>query len=116
MRDHRKLDAFWVADKLAEGVYRATREFPETERFGLTAQMRKSAVSIPSNIVEGSARESEAGYLRFLNIAYASAKELQYQVDFANRVGLFETDVFEWLEEQTSRTAGALASLLKSYD
>lgn len=116
MRDHRKLDAFWLADTLAIGVYRATREFPKTERYGLTSQMRKSAVSIPSNIVEGSARKSEADYLKFLNISYTSAKELQYQCQFAHRVGFLGDDVFDWLEKQASRTCGGLFKLIKSYE
>src|ERR1051325_8520277 len=87
VRDHRKLRAFELADQLALAVYEETRSFPREEQFGLTAQMRKSSVSSPSNIVEGCARFSEADYLRFLDIAYGSTRELEYQISLATRLG-----------------------------
>ena len=67
MRDHTKLRAFELADQLAVCIYKETRSFPREEMFGLTSQLRRAAVSIASNIVEGSARFSEAEYLHFLN-------------------------------------------------
>ena len=78
MRDHMKLRAFGLSDKVALLIYRATREFPKEEIYGLTSQMRRAAVSVPSNIVEGCARESQAEYLRFLEIAFGSLRELHY--------------------------------------
>ena len=74
MRDHTKLRAFELADEVVLLIYRATREFPKEEMYGLTSQMRRAAVSVPSNIVEGCARESQAEYLRFLEIAFGSLR------------------------------------------
>src|SRR5574337_1665971 len=83
MRDHTKLRAFELADEVAVLIYRATRGFPKEEIYGLTSQMRRAAVSVPSNIVEGCARESQVEYLRFLEIAFGSLKELHYQFGLA---------------------------------
>ena len=87
MRDHRRLRAFELADRLVLDVYRHTRTFPREGLFGLSAQIRRSSLSIPSNIVEGCARHSEADYVRFLDIAFASARELEYQPSIAERLG-----------------------------
>ena len=76
MRDHYKLRAFELGDKLTMMVYQATRHFPREEIYGLTSQMRRAAVSVPSNIVEGCTRESHGEYLRFLEIAFGSLREL----------------------------------------
>ena len=93
MRDHTKLRAFELADELALAIYRITRDFPKEEIYGLTAQMRRSAISVPSNIVEGCARKSQAEYVRFLEIAYGSLKEVHYQFSLATRLGyLINTD------------------------
>ncbi len=92
MRDHTKLRAFELADEVALLVYQITREFPREEMYGLVSQMRRAAVSIPSNIVEGCARESESEYLRFLEIAFASLRELHYQFNLAQRLGYIDTN------------------------
>ena len=76
MRDHRKLRAFELADQLVLTVYHETQTFPKTEMFGLTSQMRRAAISICSNIVEGCARHSEADYVHFLDMAFGSSQEL----------------------------------------
>jgi four helix bundle protein len=86
MHDPKKLQAFQLADQLALVVYNATRAFLKEEQFGLAAQMRRAAVSVPSNIVEGCARDSQSNYLRFLGMAYGFASELLYQVSLAFRL------------------------------
>ena len=114
MRDHRRLRAFELADKLALEIYKATKAFPSSEQFGLTSQMRRCAVSIPSNIVEGAARSSESDFLRFLGIAYGSARELEYQISLATRLGFVPKDIQEPLELLVVETSKVLAGLIKS--
>src|SRR4030042_1884474 len=92
MRDHTKLRAFELADEIAVLIYKVTKGFPKDEIYGLTSQMRRAAVSVPSNIVEGCARESQIEYLRFLEIAFGSLRELHYQFTLASRLGY----VKEW--------------------
>ena len=110
MRDHRKLEVFELADRLVLSVYEATRTFPIEERFGLANQVRRAAISIGANIVEGAARHSEADYIRFLNIAYSSACELEYELSIAERLGYL--DVQSNLPMLASRTCRALRGLI----
>jgi four helix bundle protein len=114
MRDHTKLRAFQLADRLALGIYKATRSFPREEMFGLTSQLRRAAVSIASNIVEGSARFSEAEYLHFLDTAYGSAREVEYQVGLAFRLGFFAEPSHQELSALSVETSKVLNGLLRS--
>ena len=114
MRDHRKLRAFELADELVLSVYSATRTFPKDEMFGLTPQLRRASVSIASNIVEGSARNSEADFLRFLDMAFGSVREVEYQLTIASRLGYTDEPVSRTLASQVDETARVLAGLIKS--
>jgi four helix bundle protein len=85
-----KLKVFQLADELVVEVYRATRGFPVEERYGLQAQLRRAAVSVPTNIVEGCARNSERDYLHFVDMAIASASEVRYLVGLSARLGILQ--------------------------
>jgi four helix bundle protein len=113
-RDHRKLDAFKLADKMAIAVYLATADFPKSETYGLRSQVRRAAVSIPTNIVEGCARESEPDYLRFLDIALGSARETVYLIDLARRLSMLDASEAQPVEALGDRVAGALVNLRRS--
>lgn len=80
MQDFRNLAVWRKAHELAVAVYAATADFPNSERFGLTSQMRRAAVSIAANIAEGSARDGDADTKRFLQISLASAAELHAEL------------------------------------
>jgi len=113
MRDHRKLIAFTKARELALEVYRVTATFPREEQFGLTGQIRRASVSIPSNLVEGCARRSERDYLRFVDIALGSARELEFQLDLAQELGfLRENGRLIGLSQEVARLVAGLANSL----
>jgi four helix bundle protein len=114
MRDHRKLRAFELADNLVLSIYSATKSFPREEQFGLTSQLRRAAISIASNIVEGCARQSQADYTRFLDMAFGSAREVEYQLTVAHRLGYIPPDHAQRLAQQADETARVLAGLLRS--
>jgi four helix bundle protein len=114
MRDHTKLRAFELSDRLALSVYQATSSFPREEVFGLTSQLRPGAVSIASNIVEGCARSSEAGYLPFLDMAYGSAREVEYQVGLSHRLGFLHDSAYNELSASSTETAKVLNGLIRS--
>ena len=74
MREHRRLRAFELADEVAMMIYRVTRSFPKNEIYGMVSQMRRAAISVPSNIVEGCGRETQPEFLHFLDIAFGSLR------------------------------------------
>ncbi len=86
-KNYRDLIAWQKAMDLVEIIYSLTRGFPKEELYGLTSQMRRSAISIPSNIAEGQGRGSKPDFARFLSIAYASIRELETQLLIAQRLG-----------------------------
>ena len=94
-RDYRKLRVFEMADALVLEIYKATQTFPIEERFGLQSQIRRSAVSVAANIVEGCARTTTKDYLHFISISLGSANEARYLVELSMRLGLLATNIGE---------------------
>ena len=113
-RDHTKLRVFELADELVSLVYKVTARFPREELYGLTAQMRRTAISVPSNIVEGFARDSQADYLRFLYIAFGSLRELHYQIRVSKRLGFVINDDVSLIEPTIIGIEKVLNSLIQS--
>jgi four helix bundle protein len=109
---HRNLLAWQEAMTLVEKVYRDTDALPRHEWFGLRAQIRRAAVSVPSNIAEGAARSSPAELVHFLSIACGSLAELETQLELAIRLGYLRADVSSIL--QSSRVGMLLRTLRKS--
>jgi len=114
MRDHTKLRAFELADELALSIYRITAVFPKEEVYGLTSQMRRAAVSVPSNIVEGCARDTQADYLRFLTIAFGSLRELSYQFSLSKRLGFLDNQESTLVEQNILETEKVLNGLIRA--
>ena len=86
-KPHKKLDVWKLSMELARTVYRLTAGYPAEERFGLVSQMRRAAVSIPSNLAEGAARDSSNEFRNFLSIARSSLSELDTQLDLSQELG-----------------------------
>lgn len=115
MHDFVKLEVWGEARHLARKIYKITAGFPETERFGLSSQMQRAAVSIPSNIAEGAARGTPADFRRYLRIAAGSASELQTQLYICGDVGLIGSEVALELGAATNRIRNMLFGLERSH-
>jgi four helix bundle protein len=113
-RPHERLDVWRDAMDLVETVYRISCSFPSDERFALTSQMRKAAVSVPSNIAEGAARRSRAEYVRFLSIARGSLSELATQLQIAERLGYVSRD--PGVDEFVDKVFAKLTALMNALD
>jgi len=109
--DFRKLDVWQVAHKVACEIYHATANFPKTEAYGLTAQLRRSAASISANIAEGCGRRGDAEFSRFVRISLGSATELEYHLLLSHDVGFLAATPYESLSAQVLRIQGMLAGL-----
>jgi four helix bundle protein len=111
MGDFKKLEVWQVAHTVACQVYRETAGFPKTEAYGLTAQLRRSAASIPANIAEGCGRRGDLEFSRFVRIGLGSATELEYHLLLSRDIGLLTSATYENLSAQVLRVQGMLAGL-----
>ncbi|TDP02348.1 four helix bundle protein [Flavobacterium sp. 245] len=113
MSHFRKILVWQKSMSLVSKIYKATRTFPKEEIFGLTSQIRRSSVSIPSNIAEGSGRESSKDFLRFLYISLGSIFEMQTQLEIAKNIIYINEEEFNLLYEDSREIERMLASLIK---
>ena len=111
MRDPRNLEVVELAMCLAELTYEVTRSFPADERFGLVAQMRRAAVSVGSNIVEGCSRSTNRAFASFIEISLGSVLELDYQARIALRLGFSDPTSVRELRAHTARLRRMLTKL-----
>jgi four helix bundle protein len=116
MRDYAKIEAWKAADDLAVAVYRITKRFPKEEICSLTTQLRRSAISVAANIVEGSARESLRDYLHFLHIARGSLTETQYLLHLAHRLGYVSDSDYQDITTKVKGTFARLHGLIKAVE
>ena len=111
---HKDLEAWKQAINLVTKIYKITKEFPKDELFGLTSQMQRAAVSIPSNIAEGCARAGDADTLRFIDMSIGSIAELETQLIISKNLGYLHSDeIFDELDK-TSAMMGGLKKYLKN--
>jgi four helix bundle protein len=111
--DFKKLEVWQVAHRVTCQVYQATAGFPKTETYGLTAQLRRSASSIPANIAEGSGRNGDLEFSRFVRISLGSATELEYHLLLSRDIGLLTASKYEELSGEVLRVRSMLARLNK---
>jgi four helix bundle protein len=100
MKNFRQLKVWQKSHELTLILYRITASFPRTETYGLTSQIRRAAVSIPSNLAEGCGRNGDVELARFCDIAKGSASELEYQILLAHDLNLIQSDDYEHLAQQ----------------
>ena len=112
-RKYRKLQIWQDALELVEEVYRLTKQLPDNEKFGLVSQMRRCSVSVASNIAEGSARNSEKEFVRFLYISRGSLAELETQIEIATRLDYIEKNT---ASNDIERLFAKLASLINTIE
>jgi four helix bundle protein len=113
-RNFKNIKAWQHADDLAVLVYSKTRSFPKEELYGITSQLRRAAVSVPTNIAEGASREHKREYVHFLSVARGSIAEAEYLLHLSRRVGYLEDDEYKKVEELREETAKTLQGLINS--
>jgi four helix bundle protein len=112
-KPHKKLDVWKLSMDLACRIYRATEVFPRGEQYSLTDQVRRAAVSIPSNIAEGAARQTKREFANYLHIAQGSLSELDTLLELATHLEYLRPDRWNALDEQMVRIDKMLTGLIR---
>lgn len=113
-KPHKRLEAWRMSMDLAKQIYTATAGFPHDERYGLMQQMRRAAVSIPSNVAEGAARQTKKEFANFLHTAQGSLSELDTQLELAVGLGYLKPEIFATIDQLAQRVDKMLTGLIKS--
>ncbi len=112
---HKKMDVWKFSVELVKEIYLITQEFPKSEIYGLTSQLRRSAISIPSNLSEGLSRNSSKEKARYIDIARSSLVELDTQIEIALSLGYCDNLIIENASKLSNSIFGMLTRLLKKY-
>ena len=110
----KKLLVWQKADELAYQVYLLTKNFPREESYGLTSQLRRAAISIPVNIVEGTGRQGKKELKQFVNISLGSLAEVEYLLEFSRRLTYFDSAAYDKLEGLRKNVGGLLWNFYKA--
>jgi len=114
MRNYKNIKAYQLADALVIEIYKATKKFPKEELYGLVSQLRRAAVSIPTNVAEGASRQHEKDYVHFLYIARGSAAEVEYLSSLARRLGYLSDQEHEKISAAAGEVAKMLVGLIRT--
>lgn len=114
MRPHQRLEAWSKAIELVTDIYKSSEHFPKEERYGLTGQIRRAAISIPANIAEGSGRRSQKEFIHFLSYSQGSASELETELIISNRLGYLDEAEFAKLMGQLERLGRLITGLARN--
>src|SRR5258706_16221497 len=112
-KPHKKLDAWNLSMNLVLDIYELTADFPSREKYGLTGQIQRAAVSVPSNIAEGAARQTKKEFSNFLHIAQGSLSELDTQIELAARLGYLDDGKRNRLDEKMQRIDKLITGLIR---
>ncbi len=114
MKSHKELEVWRASIDLARDVYGLTQAYPKEEQYGMVAQMRRSAVSIASNIAEGAARQGTKEFIQFLFIAVGSANELDTQIEISKAIKMGAAERLDAVQAQVTRVTMMLRGLIRA--
>jgi len=114
LKSHKDLDVWRAAIDMARDIYELTKAYPKEEQYGIIGQMRRSAVSIASNIAEGAARQSKKEFIHFLYVAVGSASELDTQIEISKAAGLGDAIILSDAQERLTRVIMLLRGLIRA--
>ena len=116
LKNYKELKVWQRSYQLCLEIYKITKKFPEEEKYGLTSQLRRAAVSVPSNISEGYGRKTTPEYIQFLYIAYGSICEIETQILLSGDLGYISSARLEMLNEGIGEVERMLKALIKSLE
>lgn len=116
MRDYKNIKAYQLAEELVVQIYKVTKTFPKEELYGLTSQLRRAAVSVPTNIAEGASRNHKRDYLQFLYISRGSVAEVECLLQLGYKLGYLEDKQYRQIEGQRNEIAKTLFGLIRAVE